>query len=81
MHDTSYYTTNKDHIYFSLEGISLHVQAHNQDELAHANSTCYWEMSECAELTTCFTSPETVQGTLSSYSIELDRSVQVQLML
>ncbi|KAJ5340867.1 Actin-binding cofilin/tropomyosin type [Penicillium brevicompactum] len=35
-HDKSYYTSNKDHLYYSLDGISLHVQAHNQDELAHA---------------------------------------------
>ncbi|CAI7580619.1 unnamed protein product [Penicillium bialowiezense] len=36
IHDKSYYTTNKDHLYYSLDGISLHVQAHSQAELAHA---------------------------------------------
>ncbi|CAG7924244.1 unnamed protein product [Penicillium olsonii] len=35
-HDKAYYTANKDHLYYSLEGISLHVQAHNLEEVAHA---------------------------------------------
>lgn len=37
-HDKTYYVANKDHVYYSLEGISLHVQAHDLAELAHATS-------------------------------------------
>ncbi|GLI73042.1 cofilin-2 [Penicillium ochrochloron] len=36
IHDKSYYTSNKDHLYRSLDDISLHVQASKQEELAHA---------------------------------------------
>ncbi|OGE49371.1 hypothetical protein PENARI_c022G00239 [Penicillium arizonense] len=36
IHDRTYYTTNKDHLYRAFEEISLHVQAHTQAELAHA---------------------------------------------
>ncbi|KAJ5316886.1 hypothetical protein N7508_001394 [Penicillium antarcticum] len=36
IHDKTYYTTNKDHLYRAFEGISLHVQAHTPAELAHA---------------------------------------------
>jgi cofilin len=35
IHDKSYYISNKDHLYYALEGISLHVQAHNVADLAH----------------------------------------------
>lgn len=38
IHDRTYYTTNKDHLYRAFEEISLHVQAHTQAELAHATS-------------------------------------------
>ncbi|CEJ55333.1 hypothetical protein PMG11_01597 [Penicillium brasilianum] len=36
IHDKSYYTSNKDHLYRALEDISLHVQASKPAELAHA---------------------------------------------
>ncbi|KAJ5143944.1 Actin-binding cofilin/tropomyosin type [Penicillium bovifimosum] len=36
IHDKSYYTSNKDHLFYALLDISLHVQAHTQAELAHA---------------------------------------------
>ncbi|KAJ6015617.1 hypothetical protein N7540_010208 [Penicillium herquei] len=36
IHDKSYYTSNKDHLYRALLDISLHVQAHTQADLAHA---------------------------------------------
>lgn len=39
IHDKSYYTTNKDHLFRALLDISIHVQAHTQAELAHAAST------------------------------------------
>jgi hypothetical protein len=39
IHDKSYYTTNKDHLFRALLDISIHVQAHTQAELAHASST------------------------------------------
>lgn len=38
IHDKSYYTSNKDHLYRSLDDISLHVQASKPAELAHAAS-------------------------------------------
>ncbi|KAJ5193972.1 Actin-binding cofilin/tropomyosin type [Penicillium cf. griseofulvum] len=36
IHDKSYYTSNKDHLFYALQDISLHVLAHSQTELAHA---------------------------------------------
>ncbi|KAJ5778263.1 hypothetical protein N7520_001509 [Penicillium odoratum] len=36
IHDRSYYTTNKDHLFRALSDISLHVQAATQEDLAHA---------------------------------------------
>ncbi|KAJ5474573.1 hypothetical protein N7475_004139 [Penicillium sp. IBT 31633x] len=36
IHDKSYYTSNKDHLFYALLDISLHVQAHTQADLAHA---------------------------------------------
>ncbi|KAJ5273512.1 hypothetical protein N7478_008637 [Penicillium angulare] len=36
IHDKSYYTSNKDHLYRTFEDISLHVQAHDLEELSHA---------------------------------------------
>ncbi|KAJ5674058.1 hypothetical protein N7462_009497 [Penicillium macrosclerotiorum] len=36
MHERSYYTSNKDHLYCALLDISLHVQATSQVDLAHA---------------------------------------------
>ena len=44
IHDKSYYTSNKDHLYRALLDISLHVQAHTQADLAHAASM-YLSMS------------------------------------
>jgi hypothetical protein len=41
IHDKSYYTSNKDHFYRALEGISLHVHAHNVGELAHSAGMDY----------------------------------------
>jgi hypothetical protein len=38
IHDKSYYTSNKDHLFYALLDISLHVQAHTQAELAHSTS-------------------------------------------
>lgn len=38
VHDKTYYTSNKDHLFYALPDISLHVQAHTQVELAHATS-------------------------------------------
>ncbi|KAJ6123854.1 hypothetical protein N7471_011171 [Penicillium samsonianum] len=36
IHDKSYYTSNKDHLFYELQDISLHVLAHSQADLAHA---------------------------------------------
>lgn len=38
IHDKSYYTSNKDHLFYELQDISLHVLAHSQADLAHAAS-------------------------------------------
>jgi hypothetical protein len=45
IHDKSYYTSNKDHLYRALEDISVHVQASEPAELAHAASKYLQQLS------------------------------------
>ncbi|CDM27862.1 hypothetical protein DTO013E5_9073 [Penicillium roqueforti] len=35
IHDKSYYTSNKDHLFYALQDISLHVLAHSRVDLDH----------------------------------------------
>jgi hypothetical protein len=68
IHDKSYYTSNKDHLYRSFEDISLHVQASKQAELGHAASMY---LQSCTQgdmklITLLLLSSEQVQGPLNS---------------
>lgn len=40
IHDKSYYTSNKDHLFYALQDISLHVLAHSRVDLDH-NASMY----------------------------------------
>jgi hypothetical protein len=53
IHDKSYYTSNKDHLFYELQDISLHVLAHSQADLAHAASMytlCLWTIGFMASM-------------------------------
>lgn len=72
IHDKSYYTTNKDHLFRALLDISIHVQAHTQAELAHAASMYRgiekrdWDYMGIEANISLLSSLEAVQGTLST---------------
>jgi hypothetical protein len=69
IHDKSYYTSNKDHLYRALDDISLHVQASKPAELAHAASEYLQQLqlaTNAPKLTIfLLPSPREIQGPLS----------------
>lgn len=80
IHDKSYYTSNKDHLYRSLDDISLHVQASKQEELAHAASKYLQQLHLAINPTNLtvllLSSPWQIQGPLS----QADPDIIIRIM-